>query len=363
MKISYLSVKNFRNHLQFDIFFNDKTNILIGNNAVGKTNLIEAIYYLSLSKSFRTKIHSQLINFNHEFSSIEGHITVANRNRKMNVVISDDLKKYKIDGVSIQKVSEFIGICNVVLFIPDDLNFIKGSPKYRRKFLDNELSKISPIYVYLLNKYHNILKEKNTYLKSNTNLDLIYLDILDEQLSKLEVDIISKRLQFIHEINNKVKNIHDKFSDNNEVIHLSYSSFINSNEVNYDAILLKHKNNRSKDIKYKHSLIGIHKDDIEIYINQKNANDFCSQGQQRTIVLSIKIALIEVIKDNIGEYPILLLDDVLSELDDQRKTMLLDLINNRIQTFITTTSIDGIKHQLLDESNKIYINKNESEVS
>lgn len=361
MKINCLHIQNYRNYLDYSLTFSETTNILIGKNAIGKTNLIEAIYYLSLNKSFKTKINSQLIHFDTTHARIKGEMEIANRNRTIQIAFDHENKKYKVDGILKNKLSEHIGVCNIVLFIPDDLDFVKGSPKVRRNFLDTELSKISPIYVYLINKFNKILKEKNIHLKSN-KIDMIYLDVLDEQLSKLEVDIINKRIQFLEDLNNKVNIIHNKFVKEKEIIQLYYKSFT-TEKISINHIYQLHKEQRSKEIQYRQSLIGIHRDDIQIDINSKNATFYCSQGQQRTIVLSIKIGLIEVIFDEIGEYPILLLDDVLSELDDDRKSMLLDLISNKIQTFITTTSIDGIEHQLLKNSNKIYINKNESEVS
>lgn len=359
MKIQNLNIKNFRNYKKYSLSFSEDINIFIGSNAVGKTNLIEAIYFLSLSKSFKTNTNSQVINFDEEFSIIEGIVYTSNRVRNITVAINNEIKKCKIDNVTISKLSEFIGILNVVLFIPDDLLFVKGSPKNRRDFLNTELSKISPIYVYYINKYNKLLKEKNSYLKSNKTIDFILLDVLDEQISKIEVEIITKRINFILKLNNKVKNIYSNFVVDSEIIDLKYSCFCKNN-ISFENIYSEHLKNRNKDIKYKQSIIGIHKDDIEIFLNNNLASNYSSQGQQRSIILSIKIALLEVIFEEVGEYPILLLDDVLSELDDYRKSMLLNLINKNVQTFITTTSIDGIEHEIINKSNKIYINRQES---
>lgn len=359
MKIQNLNIKNFRNYKKYSLSFSEDINIFIGSNAVGKTNLIEAIYFLSLSKSFKTNTNSQVINFDEEFSIIEGIVYTSNRVRNITVAINNEIKKCKIDNVTISKLSEFIGILNVVLFIPDDLLFVKGSPKNRRDFLNTELSKISPIYVYYINKYNKLLKEKNSYLKSNKTIDFILLDVLDEQISKIEVEIITKRINFILKLNNKVKKIYSNFVVDSEIIDLKYSCFCKKN-ISFKNIYSEHLKNRNKDIKYKQSIIGIHKDDIEIFLNNNLASNYSSQGQQRSIILSIKIALLEVIFEEVGEYPILLLDDVLSELDDYRKSMLLNLINKNVQTFITTTSIDGIEHEIINKSNKIYINRQES---
>ena len=247
---------------------------------------------------------------------------------------------------------------NVVVFIPDDLYLVKGNPSNRRRFIDLEISKISPIYVFNLSKYSNLLKERNKYLKilnkKNSSGDE-YLEVLDEQLSKLQVELIKKRLQFINRLDQKVSSIYQKIAQkDNESIKLRYSCFL-KDDLNYENILNLYRKNHSRDIKYMQSHIGIHKDDLKIYMNDNDACLYASQGQQRTIVLSLKIALIELIKEEIGEYPVLLLDDVLSELDKTRKNMLLDILNQKIQTFITTTSIDDINHQIIERAKKIYI--------
>lgn len=209
-----------------------------------------------------------------------------------------------------------------------------------------------------LSKYNNLLKERNKYLKllnKKNRANDEYLEVLDEQLAKLQVELIKKRINFINKLDEKVKLIYQMISKkDDEMINLRYICFV-KNEINYENILLLYKKNYQRDIRYMQTNIGIHKDDLGIYMNGNIADLFASQGQQRTIVLAMKIALIELIKDEIGEYPVLLLDDVLSELDETRKNMLLDILNQKIQTFITTTSIDGINHQIVKKAKKIYI--------
>lgn len=362
MRVNSLEVTNFRNYSHFFIDFDKDVTIFIGKNAQGKTNLIEAIYVLAVSKSFRTHINSQMILFDQEFSKIKAEIESIKSNKTLEIIIGQDFKKAKVDAKDILKTSEYVGHLNVVVFIPDDLSLIKGSPSNRRRFIDLELSKISPIYIYMINKYHYLLKERNKYLKSLRGIvkKEIYLDVLDEQLAKLQVDIINKRKVFIEKIYEKIKPIYSSISSMNEQIEIKYDCFLKDDNT-YQNILDAYKKNRQRDIKYMQSHVGIHKDDISITLDQKEANLFASQGQQRTIVLAMKIALIEVIKEEIGEYPVLLLDDVLSELDDHRKTMLLDLLNKKIQTFITTTSIDGIDHAVIKNAKKIYISKENRE--
>lgn len=359
MRVNTLEVTNFRNYNHFFITFDKDINILIGENAQGKTNLIEAIYMLSVTKSFRTQVNYQMITFDKEFSKITANIESTQSEKKLEIILGKDFKKVKVNDSDILKISDYVGHLNVVVFIPDDLSLVKGSPSNRRRFMDLELSKISPIYAFHLSKYNQLLKERNKYLKSitkNQHVDEVYLDVLDEQLTKLQVDIIFKRHQFIDRLSKKVNRIYQSIASLQEDVILRYDCFLKT-EVTYDNIMIAYKKSRTRDIRYMQSHIGIHKDDVKMLLNDKEAYVFASQGQQRTIVLAMKIALIEVIKEEIGEYPVLLLDDVLSELDQHRKTMLLDILNKDIQTFITTTSITDIDHSIIQKAKKIYISK------
>lgn len=363
MQVNTLEVTNFRNYNHFFLTFDKDINIFVGKNAQGKTNLIEAIYLLSVSKSFRTYINSQMITFGQEFAKVKANVISSQNEKELEIIIGQDFKKAKVDGSDILKSSDYVGHLNVVVFIPDDLALVKGSPSNRRKFLDLELSKISPIYVFSLSKYMHLLKERNKYLKMLNQRDIKedeYLEVLDEQLAKLQVDIINKRKVFVDRLCLKVKKIYQSISSLEESIEIVYDCFIKK-EVTSKNILSMYQKQRERDIRYMQTHIGIHKEDLKILIDHKDAYLFASQGQQRTIVLAMKIALVEVIKEEIGEYPVLLLDDVLSELDDYRKTMLLDLLDKNIQTFITTTSIDGIDHSIIRKAKKIYISKKDRE--
>ena len=338
MRINNLELTDFRNYNHFFIEFDQGINILIGGNAQGKTNIIEAIYLLSVCKSFRTHINDQMIQFDHDFAKVKGNVFSNERMHQLELILSKESKKAKVDGKDILKISDYVGYLNAVVFVPDDLSLVKGSPSIRRKFLDLELSKISPIYVFYLTKYNRLLKERNQYLKllnQRRGKYDEYLETLDEQLAEVQIKIIEKRNNFIERLSLKVKDIYLNIANCHEIVELRYECFIK--DVNKEVC----------------------NGNIENFVDNKSAHQFASQGQQRTIVLSMKIALIELIKEEIGEYPILLLDDVLSELDDQRKTKLLDILNNRIQTFITTTSIDGIEHHVIKEAKKININHRE----
>ena len=360
MLINNLELSHFRNYDHFFIEFDKGINILIGGNAQGKTNIIEAIYLLSVCRSFRTHINDQMIQFDHDFAKVKGNVFSNERMHQLELILSKESKKAKVDGKDILKISDYVGYLNAVVFVPDDLSLVKGSPSIRRKFLDLELSKISPIYVFYLTKYNRLLKERNQYLKllnQRRGKYDEYLETLDEQLAEVQIKIIEKRNNFIERLSLKVKDIYLNIANCHEIVELQYECFIKN--VNKEDILKLYQKGFERDLRYLSTYYGIHKEDMKIFIDNKSAHQFASQGQQRTIVLSMKIALIELIKEEIGEYPILLLDDVLSELDDQRKTKLLDILNNRIQTFITTTSIDGIEHHVIKEAKKININHRE----
>jgi len=354
--IKDISLKNFRNYKECQVSFDPFMNIFIGKNAQGKTNLLEAIYLLSLSKSFKTNILTEMIYFDNDFSKLSAYVESSSKNILLEIVISKLGKKAMINSSEISKSSDYVGYLNVVLFVPEDLMLIKGSPKNRRSFMDIDISKISPIYLFNLNKYKKLLKERNQYLKilhDKHQKEDDYLEVLSEQMSKLSVDLIKRRIEFIDLLNDITKKIYHYISLDEEKLFLTYKSSFK--KYDYDYILEKYRENYSKDILYSKTNVGIHKDDIRIDLDEQNASVYASQGQQRSIVLAIKIALLELIKKEIGEYPILLLDDVLSELDDSRKTKLLNLIQNKVQTFVTTTSISGIHHEVINKSKKIYI--------
>ncbi len=358
MYIKKLELTNFKNYEYLNIDFDPNINIFIGKNAQGKTNLLESVYFLSLIRSFKNYGIKEVIMFDKEFSKLNAIVLANDSFHELELVLNENGKKASVDRKDIRKSSDFIGILNAVLFTPDDLNLIKGYPAERRNFIDIELCKISPAYLFNFNKYYKLLKERNKYLKILNNKHIShddYLDVLTEQMANLQMLIIKKRKEFLIRINDKANLIYKFIADNDENIELEYKNSFHLENITYEEIMNKYQENVEKDIRKVNTSYGIHKDDIKIFINGKDANLFGSQGQQRTIVLALKIALIEIIKEEIGEYPVLLLDDVLSELDDSRKTMLLNIIDGKIQTLITTTSIDGIKHNTISKAKKFII--------
>ena len=344
MYIKKLILKNFRNYNELLLDFNEGTNVFVGNNAQGKTNILEAVYYASIGKSHRTNKDKELIKWDHNDAYIRIDIAKTRLDKKVEIKIFKEGKKgININSIKINKMSELIGTLNVVMFSPEDLNIIKDSPAYRRKFLDIELCKLYPRYYHNLAMYKKILSERNNALKKfNSNLDI--LDIYDMQLSEIGSYIIKKRLDYIDKLNEKSDEIHKDITSGKEEIKFDYLTNITSSDIKNELYDLLVKN-RKKDFERKVTSVGPHRDDFLTYINHIDVKTYGSQGQQRTAVLSLKFASLQIIKDLTGEFPLLLLDDVLSELDITRQKYILNSISN-VQTLITCTGINNIKKYL-----------------
>ena len=346
MWLEKLKLKNFRNYEEQEIEFNKNINIIYGENAQGKTNIIEAIFISSLGKSFRAGKDKEVIKFNKEIAEIETIYNKSDRDGKIKINISDK-KNIFINNIKIKKLSEILGNINIVLFSPDDINILKGSPENRRKFLDIMISQLRPNYMHIYSLYKKTLDERNNYLKKikieKNNLEL--LEIWDEQLIKYGKIIANYRKEFIEKIKSKLKIIHNNITDNSENIEIEYVTDC-LDETEYKKIL----NSRKKlDIIKGYTTRGIHRDDFKIFINEKQVNIYGSQGQHRTAMLSLKLSEQEVIKDEIGEDPILLLDDFMSELDEKRINNFLKYINNT-QVIITCTE----KFELNNKEYKLF---------
>lgn len=369
MKINNLNLLYFRNYEHLDIEFHPKLNILVGENANGKTNIIESIFLLALGKSFRTKRDSECIKFNQEVTCMSCVIEKNCSEKDIMLAINNKGKNAKISGIKKNKLTDFVGELNVVLFSPEDLQLVKGAPALRREFIDREFYQISKKYHRCSLMYKHLLKQRNSLLKDirknrDDELSIIYLETLTSQLAKLAVYLTRERVNFVNKISIFAeKNMLD-ISDGKEKLKIVYKSSLlesmnlestdNSdfNENNISSIIMS----RSKeDIYNGNTKIGPHQDDLIFFINDVEARQFASQGQQRSIVLSLRLAEIYFLKEYTGEYPILLLDDVLSELDSFRQNKLLDSINENIQTFITTPDIKEIKENLLKQSKVFYI--------
>lgn len=342
MLITDLKIRNFRNYEEENIKFNNEINIFYGNNAQGKTNIIESIFLCAIGKSFRTNKEKELIKFEKEFSSIELEYKKIDRNGKIKIELSDKKNIY-INGVKIKKLSELLGKINVVIFTPDDINILKNGPKMRRRFLDIMISQLRPNYIYNLNMYLKTLEQRNSYLKQIKfeNKDKEMLEVWDYKLVEYGNKIYNYRLEFIEKIQNKIIKIHNEITNNDEKIKLEYISDLKNKENFYYQL----KESRNIDIIRGTTSKGIHRDDFSIFINDNNVNIYGSQGQNRTAVLSLKMSELQVIKDEIGENPILLLDDFMSELDNKRRK---NFLNNIKDTQVIITCTDKLDIEKLN---------------
>ena len=355
MRIKKLKVENFRNLENLDIEFSEGVNIIYGNNAQGKTNIIESIYIFSFGKSFRANKDIELLKFDKEY--FLSNIKIMKKDRELEMDFGFDKisnkKMIKVNGVIQKKISDIIGKLNVVVFKPEDIKIVTDSPIIRRKYIDYLISSISKSYLENITKYKKVMEERNNLLKEiklrlkgSKNLDETesnFLDVYDKLLSKLNWEIYNERKRVIEKLNNYIYDIHLKLTENyinNEKLHIKYVS-------NVAEDIEKMYNNLSKsrlnDINKGYTSLGIHRDDYIISINSLDVSIYGSQGQKKSSIISLKLSELKVIEEVIGEKPVLLLDDYMSELDEKRRLKFLDIIED-IQIIITTThkiSIDG----------------------
>lgn len=355
MRIKRLKVENFRNLEKLDIEFSDGVNIIYGNNAQGKTNIIEAIYIFSFGKSFRANRDIELLKFDKEY--FVSNIEIMKKDRELEMDFGFDKisnkKMIKVNGVIQKKISDIIGKLNVVVFKPEDIKIVTDAPSVRRKYIDYLISSISKGYLENITKYKKVLEERNNLLKEikvklkgNRVLeknDEDFLDVYDKLLSKLNCEIYNERKRVIEKLNNYIYGIHLKLTENyinNEKLHIKYVSNVEEDIQKMYNDLIK---SRLNDINKGYTSFGIHRDDYIISINSLDVSIYGSQGQKKSSIISLKLSELKVIEEVIGEKPVLLLDDYMSELDERRRLKFLDIIED-IQIVITTThkiSIDG----------------------
>lgn len=365
MKLTNLQLQNFRNYESVQLEFTDGVHVFIGENAQGKTNLMESIYALAMTKSHRTTNDKELIGWNKEFATIKGIVEKTTTKTNLELQFSKKGKIAKVNYLEQKRLSSYLGNLNVILFAPENLTLVKGSPQNRRKFVDMELGQMSSLYLYDLVEYNRVLKQRNTYLKQlaiKKKQTDEYLEVLSEMLSELASKIVFHRLDFMKQLEALAIPIHDQLSLGREKFSVSYQATIPLEDgltpsQMKEIYMNQFKKNQTREADQATTLIGPHRDDLIFYLNEVPVQTYGSQGQQRSTVLSLKLAEIELMKLSTGEYPLLLLDDVLSELDDDRQTHLIKAIENKVQTFITTTSLDGIKQQFINEPVVIPIEK------
>ena len=350
MKIKQLKLKNYRNYDLLDLEFDSSTNIFYGDHAQGKTNILESIYLCGTTKSHRGTKDRDLIKFGKEESHIEAVVEKNEVPFKIDIHLKKDSPKgIAINKMPIRKASELFGVINIVFFSPEDLNIIKNGPSERRRFIDLELAQLDKVYLSDLSNYNRIVNQRNKLLKDAYNRQelLETLDVWDIQLCHYGNKIIDRRNLFIYQLNQIVEKVHEHLTGKKEKLYISYEP--SNGKMNLEQAI---KRNRERDIRMKSTSVGPHRDDICFMTDEIDIRKFGSQGQQRTAALSLKLSEIELVKQVTKDMPILLLDDVLSELDQHRQNYLLDSICD-VQTLITCTGVDDFVNKRFS-INKIF---------
>lgn len=364
MYLEHLELTHFRNYDNLVIDFSPQINVLIGENAQGKTNLLEAVYVLSLARSHRTNDDKSLIQWGNDFAKLSGIVQRRVGRLPLEIVLSHQGKRAKVNHLEQRRLSQYVGQLNVILFAPEDLGLVKGSPAIRRRFIDMEFGQVNQQYLYNITQYRNILKQRNLYLRSLQHgqaKDLVYLEVLSDQLAGFGAEIIWARREFLKQMETFASQQHREITQQRENLAFQYQTVvpiaeIESSEQLYQYLKKQYQKLQKRELQQGTTVLGPHRDDVAFIVNGKNVQTFGSQGQQRTVALSLKLAEIELMRAQTGEAPVLLLDDVLSELDDIRQTHLLQTINHRVQTFLTTTSLDGVAKDIIGKPTTFNVN-------
>lgn len=353
MIIKNIKLKNFRNYENLDFVLNNRLNIIIGNNAQGKTNILESIYFLSLTKSFFAVNDKVVIKKNCLYARIDGVITSNNGCNNLSILVNNYGKYLKIGNKEIKKSSDYLGYLKVILFSPDNIRLLKEGPSIRRRFLNIEISQLSKRYILILNQFNDLLKQRNEYLKNirNSLMDKDYMLILNQKFAELAYQIYNFRNDFIVEINKRIKDIY-KSIINIDNIEIKYITDIklNDKETMINEIIDRLDRNYDKEILYGSTLIGPQRDDFCILLNGNDISSYGSQGQMRIAILSVKLSEIDIIFNKFGEYPVILLDDIFSELDVDKRNKLIKYLNCDRQVIITTTDIENINEELVNNA-------------
>lgn len=349
MKINSLKIANFRNYEKIDLEFNNSMNIIYGNNGVGKTNLVEAIYALSLTKSFRTNNDKNLIKSDELSAKIEG-VVESNTTNNYQVIINREGKKVKIDNNIVSRISDYISNISIILLEPEAQMIFTSSPSSRRKLLNIEISQLQKEYIIYLNNYNKILKQRNFYLKElyiNGNASKEYLNILTKKLIDYGLKIHNARLNFVNRINEYITTYYQSIF---EIGDLKVKYISDYNNKTADELFNIYLKNYNKEVCLGKAILGIHHDDLAFLLDNKNIAEWGSNGQQKNAIFSFKLAEIEVFNKEKHQYPILILDDLFSALDNNKIENIIKKLSNNVQTFITTTDLEKIDKRLLSNA-------------
>ena len=348
MQIRDLKLVNFRSYERLNLEFDESLNLIVGKNGMGKTNIIEAIYVLALTKSFRTNTDGILIKNEQDSLKIKAHVwdKVVNEYEMMLTPMG---KKVKINGTNATRLSDYISKINVILFSPNDLRIIKDTPSIRRKMLNIEISQLNSSYLKNLQDYNKLLKQRNSYLKTlniNGNASQDYIDILTEQLIDIGLNIYKERQNFINLLNESMASLYKKIT-NIDGLMLEYIS--DYKNMTKEKLLPLYKKSKERDMMFGKTHIGIHHDDIAFKLKDENLKEYGSEGQQKNAIIALKLAEIRIFYEQKKTYPILILDDLFSELDKEKINNILSLLEENIQTFITTTDIENLNEEYLNK--------------
>ena len=344
MIIKEVHLRNFRNYIDQVIKFDDGLNIIVGKNSQGKTNILESLVLLSTTRSFRDVDDYEMVRHGESFGDVEGVFFDDSLNR-LKVIISNKGNTLMLNSSIFNRTSDFIGLLNVVIFDPSNISFFDESPGFRRRAIDIEIAKVDKRYVLALNAYNKLLKERNTYLK-NDNADIAYLKALEQQMIDYELLVIDRRNKLCECLNDGFSSLFNKLSNSNDNIRIEYNSCVAIDDKLKQNLEDMYERSRNKDIFYKLTNNGIHRDDFVFYFNEHKIETIASQGQKRLTIIVFKLKLIDYIYKITKKKPVLLLDDILSELDNEKQYLLLKNIPRDIQTIITTTNISKTLNNL-----------------
>ena len=359
MRIRKVRLIGFRNYEEAIVGFRPGLNILIGNNGQGKTNLLESVYFLSTTKSHRRASDEEMMMTGKEYFQLDCITENDDGSSRFSAVIHKKGKTFCVRGEPVKKMSDYVGKLNAVIFSPLDMGMFDSSPTDRRRFLDIELGKMSKIYITFLNQYSNLLKNRNIALKKEVP-DRVLIDAISEQMVGPQTEIIRQRYHFIQQLNRTVSEYYRKLSGTGGKITLAYESMVPyhaDDSILRGLIQNRINNTLERDLITRMTNTGIQREDMEFFLDGHPVKAYASQGQKRMIIIALKLSLVNLIKERTGEYPVLLLDDVLSELDESRRNALIELLPEGVQTIITATEKEAIDPRLWNKAKIIKIEK------
>ena len=364
MRIEHLKVTNFRNYSSLEIDFSPNVNIFIGDNGKGKTNILESIYVLSLTKTNRYGLEENLIKFDEQLAKIEGLIRCDDSIKRQEIKLTKNKKQIYINNKEMHRIKDYISNFCVISFTPGDLEIVKGSPNIRRNMINIDISQLHNNYISYLNEYNQIVKIRNEYLKKmnlDGNTDIRYLDVVNQEMIEKGIKIYEYRYNFFKKINELLPKIFKKLS-NLENLTIKYETSVDLDDFDYEIIKKNYENKIRKNFKVELmqgvTLTGPHRDDFSFDLNGLDMKNFASQGQQRLAIIALKISEIYLFKEELGEYPVLLLDDIFSEIDTKKRNKIISFLLKDIQSIITTTDINDIEEDLIENARIFKVNNN-----